>query len=296
MQNWDLIRAFLALHRAGTFEGAAQLIGVDHSTLRRRIQVLEQHSEETLFSRTKDGLYSLASSKQPLLDAAMQMEASSRSFFEGAAGVGGGVVRLTTIDVFASFLAPDLREFCASHPDIQLEIDTDHNFVDLDRDMVDIAIRLARPTRGTGRLRKLADIRYAIYAAPAYLDARREAPPDREENLLTLAIHFKHGDHDFLAGETAWALERLPRGRIVCGANSYFALSDLCEAGMGLALLPEVLGDARTGLVRLPQTVTGTCDLWLIVRTDTFASKRVRLVTAFVTQAFRRRLGRTNLN
>jgi DNA-binding transcriptional LysR family regulator len=290
MQSWDLIRAFLALHRAGTFEGAAQQLGVDHSTLRRRIQTLEQ-SGEAMFMR-KDGRYTVMPAMRPLLEAAMRMEASSRSFFEAAAPNDSGVVRVTMLDVFAGWLAPDLADFRALHPDIQLDISTEHHFVDLEREMVDVAIRMARPTRGSSRLRKLADITYGVYAAPAYLERRAGLADEAEHDLLTLSLHFAHGDHDFLAGETAWAMERLPAGRIVCGADSYLTLRNFCEAGMGLALMPEILGDDSDRLVRLSGEVAGQCDLWLVVHSDTGSSNRVRLFADFIGQVFRRRLAR----
>ena len=292
MKSWDLIRAFLALHRAGTFEGAAHRLGVDDSTLRRRIQTLEQGSGETLFIR-KDGRYEVSPQMRALLEAAMRMEVSSKIFFDAAAGHEGGVIRVTMIDVFAGWLAPDLAIFQSLHPQIQLDITTEHHFVDLERDMVDVAVRMARPTRGGSRLRKLGDIRYGVYAAPAYLAARASMAPDEPHDLLTLSIHFMHGDHDFLAGETAWAMERLPPGRIVCAADSYLALRELCEAGMGLALMPEVLAEEGGGLVRFSDEDLGSCDLWLVVHGDTGATPRVKLFTDFVSQVFRRRLGRT---
>jgi DNA-binding transcriptional LysR family regulator len=288
MQSWDLIRAFLALHRAGTFEGAAQQLGIDHSTLRRRIQTLEQGGE-AMFMR-KDGRYTVLPAMRPMLESALRMEASSRSFFEAAQPMDSGAIRVTMLDVVAGWLAPDLAAFRALHPNIQLDISTEHHFVDLEREMVDLAIRLARPTRGAGRLRKLAEVSYGVYAAPSYLERRASMAADADHDLLALSLHFTHGDHDFLAGETAWAMERLPPGRIVCGADSYLTLRKFCEAGMGLALMPEILGDESEGLVRLPGAVAGQCDLWLVVHSDTGSSSRVRLFVDFIGQVFRRRM------
>jgi len=289
MQSWDLIRAFLALHRAGTFEGAAQLLAVDHSTLRRRIQTLEQDVGSTLFTRL-DGRYAVMPAMRSLLEAAMRMEASSRSFFEGAADGDTGIVRVSMIDVFAGWLAPDLTAFRELYPDIQLDVGTEHHFVDLEREMVDVAVRLARPTRGTSRLRKLAEVRYGVYAAPDYLAARAGKLPDVEHDLLTLSVHFMHRDHDFLVGETAWMMQHLPPGRVVCGTDSYLALRRYCEAGMGLTLLPEILGDESDRLIRLSHGPAATCDLWLVVHADTGSTARVRLFVDFLNETFRRRM------
>jgi len=289
MQGWDLIRAFLALHRAGTFEGAAKNLAVDHSTLRRRIQMLEQRMAVPLFARN-DGRYLVLPSMRPLLEAALRMEASSRQFFEGAAGSLAGTVRVTMIDVFASWLAPDLACFHAQHPNIQLDITTEHHFVDLERELVDVAIRMARPKRGNARMRRLGEIRYAVYGAPAYL-AKHRAPADGEpHDLLTLAVHFTHQDHEFLESEENWMLQFLPPGRVVCGTDSYLQLRRYCEAGMGLTLLPEVLGDESPSLVRLDAAPATACDLWLVVHSDTCNTERVRLFVDFMAETFRRRL------
>jgi DNA-binding transcriptional LysR family regulator len=291
MQSWDLIRAFLALHRAGTFEGAGQLLGVDHSTLRRRIQTLEQDVGATLFSRL-DGRYAVMPAMRPLLETAMQMEASSRLFCEAARETDVGTVRVTMMDVFASWLAPELAQFRKLYPDIQLDIDTEHRFIDLEQEMVDVAVRLARPIRGNARMRKLAEIGYGVYAAPAYLAGRDPALPDAPHDLMTLSVHFMHRNHDFLVGETAWMLRHLPPGRVVCGVDSYLALRRYCEEGMGLTLLPEILGDESDRLVRLLHGPIATCDLWLVVHADSASTSRVRLFTDFVHQTFRKRLGR----
>jgi DNA-binding transcriptional LysR family regulator len=288
MQGWDLIRAFLALHRAGTFEGAAKSLAVDHSTLRRRIQVLEQRMGLPLFARN-DGKYLVLPSVRPLLDSALRMEASSRMFFEGAGFSLAGTVRVTMIDVVASWLAPDLARFRQHHPDIKLDITTEHHFVDLERELVDVAIRMARPKRGNARMRRLGEIRYAVYGAPAYL-ARHEAAGDAGHDLLTLAVHFTHQDHEFLESEPDWMLQYLPPGHVVCGTDSYLQLRRYCEAGMGLTLLPEILGDESDRLVRLGASPAATCDLWLMVHSDTGATHRVRQFVDFLADTFRARL------
>jgi DNA-binding transcriptional LysR family regulator len=288
MQGWDLIRAFLALHRAGTFEGAAKSLAVDHSTLRRRIQVLEQRMGVPLFARN-DGKYLVLPSVRPLLESALRMEAASRLFFEGAGGSLAGTVRVTMIDVVASWLAPDLARFRQLHPEIKLDITTEHHFVDLERELVDVAIRMARPKRGNARMRRLGEIRYAVYGTPSYL-ARHEAAGEAGHDLLTLAVHFTHQDHEFLESEPDWMLQYLPPGRAVCGTDSYLQLRRYCEAGMGLTLLPDILGDESECLVRLGGGPAAVCDLWLMVHSDTGATHRVRQFVDFMADTFRSRL------
>ena len=289
MRSWDQIRAFLALHRAGTFDGAAQLLDVDDSTLRRRVQALEQQLGTSLFTR-QNGCYTIIPTMKPLLEAAMRMEAYSRDFFEGLEDPGIGSIRITTLDFVAAWLAPDLALFRTLHPDIQLEVGTEQHFVDLEREMVDIAIRMARPTRGDSRLRKLGEVEYGIYASPDYLDRRETGGQRADDDLLTLRTHFIHRDHEFIEGESQWMMERLPAGRIVSSTDSYFVLRELCEAGMGLALIPRMLGDASTKLRHITSHVRAANDIWSVAHADTGSTPRVRMFLTFIHEVFRRRL------
>ena len=289
MRSWDHIRAFLALHRAGTFDGAAQLLAVDDSTLRRRVQALERQFGTSLFTR-HEGCYKVIPTMNPLLEAAMRMEACSRDFFDGLEDAGVGSIRLTTLDFVAAWLAPDLAVFRALHPSIRLEVGTEQHFVDLEREMVDIAIRMARPTRGDSRLRKLGEVEYGVYASTDYLDRRGIGGAEVADDLLTLKTHFIHRDHDFIEGESQWMLERLPPGRVTSSTDSYFVLRELCEAGMGLALIPRILGDASAKLRHIEGYPRATCDIWSIAHADTGSTPRVRLFLTFVQDVFRGRL------
>lgn len=290
MQNWDLIRAFLALHRAGTFEGAAQLLSADHSTLRRRIQSLEQTLGSTLFSR-QDGRYTLLPAMQPLLEAALRVDASSRDFFEGTAPGEAGVVRVTMLDFVACWLAPDIATFRTLHPEIQLDISTEHSFVDLESEMIDVAIRLARPTRGKSHLRKLGVFQYGIFGSKAYFERHGRDLTLGDHELLTASTYFPRRGHEFLMGEGVWSLERLPPGQTVFCTDSYLVLRTLCESGLGLALLPNVLGEASDGLVRISSdTLDATCDVWSVVHSDTGRLRRVRAFLDFVASVFAARL------
>lgn len=288
MGSWDHIRAFLALHRAGTFDGAAQLLAVDDSTLRRRVQALERQLGTSLFTRHA-GCYKIIPTMNALLEAAMRMEACSRDFYEGLEDPGIGGIRVTTLDFVAAWLAPDLALFRTLHPQIQLEVGTEQHFVDLEREMVDVAIRMARPTRGDSRLRKLGEIEYGIYASPDYLD-RRTGAGRGGDDLLTLRTHFIHRDHEFIEGESQWMLARLPAGRIVSSTDSYFVLRELCEAGIGLALIPRMLGDASPTLRRIAGDVRAACDIWSVAHADTGATPRVRMFVSFLHDVFRTRL------
>jgi DNA-binding transcriptional LysR family regulator len=125
---------------------------------------------------------------------------------------------------------------------------------------------------------------------PSYLTRHALSPPGTGHDLLTLSVHYMHRDHEFLVGETAWKLEQLPMGEIVASTDSYLALTRFCEAGMGLALLPEILGEASDTLVRFDRRETApVCDLWLVGHSETGSTARVRAFLDFIKLTFDRR-------
>jgi DNA-binding transcriptional LysR family regulator len=116
MPSWDLVKAFLALHRAGTFEGAAQALKVDQTTIRRRIQSLEGDVGVTLFTRS-NGQLVLAPEHQRLLQHALQMEASCGQFMaQSNLSRLAGTIRVSTLDIFADLLAPIPKSSWRSRP------------------------------------------------------------------------------------------------------------------------------------------------------------------------------------
>jgi DNA-binding transcriptional LysR family regulator len=282
LQSWDLIRAFLALHRAGSFEGAARLLKIDHSTIRRKIQTLEQDVGATLFVR-RDGALVLAPQQEPILHAALQMEAAFGYFMQHTEmAKQAGTIRISTLDIFASLLAPELRRFQTLNPGIQLAITTEPHFVDLERDMVDIAIRLARPLTGQDGLKKLGTLRFHVYGSHEYL-ARAAGEP---HELLSLYAHYMRTDHEFSLADEKWHEQDSIAGTVVARSDSYPTLLRLCEEGLGLAMLPSFLGGASPRLDRFGDAAMDV-DIWAIIRKDVAALPRMRLMVNFLAVAFR---------
>ena len=283
MNSWDLVRCFLALHRTGGYEAAGQMMGLDHSTMRRKIQALELMLGSTLFVR-RDGRFYLRDGNEVLLEAALKMEASSTLFAHYSEAAGrGGLIRISTLDIFANLLAPDLVAFSLRHPDLCLHVTTEPHFVDLEREAVDIAIRLARPTKGSHGLKRLCSLRFCAFHAPSY-----RAERGASHKLLTICAHFNHSDHDFELADQQWSQKTDQIGDVVGSADTYSVLLRLCEEGLGLAMLPRFL-TAGTNLLPLDGMDEGMeVDVWIVIRKDVAHSAKIRLVLDFLTQAFQR--------
>ena len=281
-QSWDLVKALLALHRAGTFEGAAARLDIDPTTVRRRILALDRLLGLPLFIR-RDGLFILSEQQGATLDYALQMEAAYSGFLaHSRMSRLAGRLRITTLGIFADLLARDLAQLHSLHPDIQIELTTEPHFVDLERERIDLAIRLARPLRGGDGLKRLATMHFAIYGARDGIAADSDKPA-----LLALYPHHGRMDHDFLLADERWH-EEFGSGTIVARADNYSTLLRLCEERMGLAMLPCLLGDASPRLRRIrPAKPTTEVGVWAVIRQDVSQLPKVRTVLDFLTEKFR---------
>jgi len=267
---WDLIRAFLALERHGSYEVAAELEGIDDSTLRRRIRQLEQYFGRALFVRAESG-WRASADLHALISAAQRMEAAARSFCQDhQAGV--GTIRISVMDVFAHRFAPVCAALNEKYPRLVFTITTEAHFLNLEQDQVDIAVRLARPERNSNslRVRKLGNVTVGAYGSRAYLERHREQG-DGEHQLLAMNLRFFHQDHDFIYAQLDWSRFGLA-GRVRLQSDSFVSLARLCALGQGLALLPRFLAAEYPQLQACPADVFVDTELWLVSRFDMHAA------------------------
>ena len=269
--QWDLIRAFLALERHGDYAIASEMEGIDDSTLRRRIRTLEQHMGRALFVRVGRG-WKAASDQHELIQAALRMEEAARTFSR-MRQEGSGVIRITVLDAFAQRFAGVFGEFRQKYPRLMLNITTETHFVDLEKDQVDIAIRLARPLHAVNslRIRKLGDVRVNAYASRAYLQqlaASGERPEAAALRQLAMNLRFSHGDHNFAYGDLD-AEDFGLHGEVVTWSDSFLVLARMCELGHGVAIMPAMLARDYEALQPIcPDRPDARAELWMISRFD----------------------------
>ncbi|HZH28023.1 MAG TPA: LysR family transcriptional regulator [Azospirillaceae bacterium] len=274
--DWEDVRYFLALARSGTLSGAARALRVNHATVARRIGALEAALGKVLFDRRADG-YGLSPHGQAALAAAMAMEQSALALPESIeAGAFNGVVRLTTIRSIAHvFLIDRLGAFRREHPGIVLEILTDTRVMSLARREADIALRIGRPKDSGLVGRKLADLHYAYYAAPAVADALADGA---SAPLIAYDV-----DAEGIA-EAAWLEKRAGGLPIAFRANSGEAQAAAARAGFGVAMLPRYIGDTDARLREVPfGEAHPPRELWLLSPRELARTARVRAVLDAVT-------------
>jgi DNA-binding transcriptional LysR family regulator len=167
---WDDVRLFLGLCRARTVREAATRLGVDASTVSRRLAVLEDALATTLFDRGRDGI-APTKAAEDLLPVAEEIEEVMNRFADAADGLErtvAGVVRITCPqDVAEVVVAPLLQGLLARHPDLRIELAPGEAVLDLTRREADLALRTVRPTRGDLVVTRLTSVRWIAVAAPS---------------------------------------------------------------------------------------------------------------------------------
>lgn len=286
MLDWDDLRYFLAIHRAGTLAKAAAELSINATTVGRRLTNLEERVEARLFDRTPDG-YVLTLTGRDLLPRAERMEVEALGVARDITGRDQravGSVRLSGTEMIVTrFIAPHLPRFREQYPEITLELECTNRMVSLSRREADVALRLSRPREENVITRKLASVPLALYAARSYLDAHGP-PPDPESSLRGHTVLLFAATRMF-ALENEWLSARLDAAQVSLRADSVSSLYAATVAGAGIALLPRAVADLDAQLVRLDtRSAPEPRTIWQTVHADLQRSARVRAVLAFLSQ------------
>ena len=281
MIDWDDVRYFLAVARGGSVRAAAERLGVNHTTVLRRVAQLEERLGAQMFEKQPSG-YRLTAAGEEVLEFADQMEASSNGLETRVFGRDQGVrglLRVTLTPMLAThLLMPDLADFARLHPDIEMEILSSGELANLTNREADVALRvvyertpLKLPLHGL----KGPDLFGGVYMSRDRLAAWRAGAPDP----IRWIVISMHGIPDW-AGEGELRTTGVPF-RVTDAAAEIAAV----RQGLGITTLPCFVGDADPLLVRVPGTdlhMYGT--LWLLTQGDTRKTKRVRLFTEFLSR------------
>jgi len=283
--DWNDYRYFLAVVEAGSLSAAARRLGVDQPTVGRRIAALEQTLGVRLFHRHARGL-SLSEAGRRIVSAIGSM-AEAAATAERLVGHDDqrleGLVRLSAPESLSyGLIAPALPQLLARYPQLEIELQATPNTADLPRGEADIALRLFRPAVGDLVVRHVGAVPFAIYATPSYL---AHSPA-----LATLAEVNQHavlqaGPLLVQIPECRWWTEHSYGARVVLRSDSFPVLAQAASAGLGLVLLPCVMGDVYPGLQRvLPSCGPTPRQAWLVVHKDLRYVARIRVVLEFVAE------------
>lgn len=280
--DWNDLRFLLAVAEHGSLSGAARALGVNHSTVLRRIARFEARLAVRLFERLATG-YVLTPAGEALAGSARQIAETVTAIERRIVGEDlrlSGSVRVTSTDTLALYVLPELiGRFHAEQPAVQIELSTGNMDADLSRRDADLAVRPTQqpPEHLLGR--KICHVAYAPFAADGYLE--------RYAARLALPKHVWLSPDDSMAGSAVGRYMRRHLGEATVSyrANSLASLAHAARAGLGAVILPCYLGESM-GLRRMrPPLAEITTDLWLLTHPDLRKTARIRVLADFLAQA-----------
>lgn len=279
--DWDAIRFVLAVARAGSCSRAARELDVDQTTVSRRIAALEAALDVRLFERLARGWVPTAAAAR-ILEHAERMEGEAHAVSRGLAGDDArlaGRLRVTMSEMVAAYLVlPALPAFRAAHPAIDLELIAGDDALDLGAREADVAVRVTPAVPETLLGKKLATLRYAVYAAASYLKAH----PDPAAAGVELATWLT------TEGQPPWAQRNFPKATVALRVGSPMSLLAAVRSGVGLGLLPCFVGEQEPTLVRVPmRTEEPGWHVWVLTHPDLRRTARVRRFREFVATTLR---------
>lgn len=282
--SWDDLRLVREVARASGMAGAAAALGVDHSTVFRRLGAIETALGNRLFERHRTG-YVLTPAGEDLVRIAERFEQDITDFsrrLEGGAIAARGEICIATADsLLAYLLTPLFARFRAHCPDITLDVVIGNTALNLSRRDADVAIRATDqpPENLVGR--RIGTIAWALYGRPDLADAFKadHAASDRvvlgDEMAGLKVVRFAHAE--------------VPAERLVYKANSVLGLALAVEEGIGIGHLPCFIGDRSRGLVRLTEPEPAfSAGLWLLTHPDLRRSPRIRVFLDFMAAELQR--------
>jgi DNA-binding transcriptional LysR family regulator len=278
MLSWDDFRYVKAIADTRSLAGAAEAMGVNHSTVFRRLGQVEHELGSRLFERNRGG-YALTPCGEEMVRLAERMDEDIVTFQRRVTGHDlrpSGELRITTNDTLVTHLLTGvLAAFRRAYPDIVLELVVSNQSLNLSKRDADVAVRATDRPPDVLVGRRVVGIGWAIHG-PKGSAAAFDPREARQHEWI--------GFGDNLAGLKAakWLAEHVGRERIVYRSNTVLGLAEAAAAGIGLALVPCFIGGATEGLAQLaPADPTLESGLWLLTHPDLRATARVRAFMDF---------------
>jgi DNA-binding transcriptional LysR family regulator len=281
--NWNDLRYILAVSRGRTLTAAARLLGVDDTTVARRLVAVQEMIGVRLYERLTDGTLQLTTSgeRAALLAERMEREISALDdALSGADDMVSGTVRVTSVPIIVNrVLVPAAQTFLKHHPDLQLELVGDARDLSLTRREADLALRLARPKTGGIKVtaRRVGTMRYEVYASASC--------SARDAKMLPWVTYDEAMAHLPQARWIAMTALRNDETIAALHVNDAEAVLEAVIAGIGRSLLPCVVADGDSRLRRLSGTRRAPAlsrELWLLMHSELRRLGRIEAVVEWI--------------
>lgn len=293
---WDDLRIFLAVARLGNLSRAGRQLGIDHSTVGRRISALEYSLGTPVFERDRSG-YRLNARGRDMLTHVEAIEASVLMLDD--AGQGGdqgptGPVRIATMEGIATlYLSERFVAFNEAHPNITIELATSAHNVRVSQREADIFLGFFEPAGRDLDARKIGQFDLGLYASQTYLDTF-----GTPMTPMALSEHrFVGYISDLIELDAVrWLEQFIAKPRIGFHSSSMLSQMFAASAGAGIVMLPRFARPERVGLREiLPGQVPVHRDIWLSIHRYLKRVPRIQLVVDFLTATISADYGHTEI-
>jgi len=272
--SWDEFRLVKAIADTRSLAGAGEALGLNHSTVFRRLNSLEEQLGSRVFERSRNG-YGLTAAGEEMVLLANRMADEIVDFERKVSGRDvkpSGELRVTAADTVFSFLvAPILAGFREQFPDITVEAIIENRSLNLSRRDADVAVRASREPPETLVGRRIGQLPWAAYGTEHFRRPDGRMPDFEDVPWVGL------GEPLSTIPAVRWMAEFVPQARVAVRVNAVAALLPAMEAGLGYGVLPCFVGDRCPSFVRMgPPIEDSSSSLWLLTHPDLRQAARVR--------------------
>ena len=286
MQNWNDLRFFLNVARTGSLTAAADKLGVNQSTVSRRINGFEQEMKVRLFERFSTG-YVLTPEGEELLHRVQRIEDETHAIDRHVMGKNielNGPIRVTCSLVIARYyLIPLVQDFHKLHPGITIHFELSNSLYNLTAREADVAIRVSRdriPDTLIGR--ELGQVEYGVYGEKSYVD-------QYSKSEVKKSLHWI-GESN-ARERPNWLPVEINPLKLVMRSNDVLATLDLLKQGLGVGRLPHFIAREEKNLkpLKLNNTIP-TIPVWLLTHADMRLVNRISVFTSFICEQLREQM------
>ncbi|TFB90721.1 LysR family transcriptional regulator [Cryobacterium algoricola] len=276
--NADDLLVLLAVARSGRFVTAADSLGLNHTTVSRRIAALEKALDGRVLSRTVGG-WELTELGARAVNAAENVEAAV-SLLGGPPGQAtqlSGVVRLSATDGFSAYIAtPAVAALQRRHPGLRVEIVTVTRRALQHRSGLDIEVVVGEPQVHRADAILLGHYVLGMYASRDYL-AEKGTPASVAELTEHPLVYFV--DSMLLVDDLDAPRRQVPSMRPSLSSTNVFVHVEATRAGAGIGFLPCFMADQHPDLVRLlPDKFKEELPYWMVLRPESLHQPAVAAV------------------
>lgn len=262
------MRLVLAVGRAGSLSGAAKDLGVNYSTIFRRVNAIEKRLNLRLFERHPQG-YVVTEAGEAVMRHAERMQDEADAVTRELLGADtrlAGTIRLTAPEGVTRYaLMPLLESFCKAHPDIDFDLIITSSSLYLERNEADLAVRIGKRPPQNYIAREICKFSFGVYGSPEYIEKHRHLAPHEHRWV-------EHRDDP----KPWWASER-DKVNIVFKSDSMMVNNDAVRRGLGLLSTPHIVGSRTKGLQRIDLPVKNVeRTMWLLMHPDLRGTARVK--------------------